>query len=150
MTLVLTLVSCPALQKKYCLWSLGGSEKDVWPAGRSDRSETCRCELDDGKGSRRDFVVACPTGLAVSLGLYFSWRSAGFALMFGFSFEFDTPTWVVPVQCVLCSVAPASVMCPRQRTAGVTPEVFLAFRQALAVGDVDSVWSLWNGAAVPL
>ena len=64
---------------------------------------TCRVRLDEGSGTRRDFMVACPNALAASVACQVTerWLSPHFSVWA----DFGVRQWVAAVSCP-CATQP--------------------------------------------
>ena len=65
--------------------------------GNVPPSFTCQFQLDEDKGSRRDFLLACPIALAVATACYVS-LDRWFTPYFSVSAEFSLSAWDATVE----------------------------------------------------
>ena len=130
-------------------------------------SSTCQFQLDEDKGSRRDFLLACPIALAAATACYVS-PDRWFTPHFSVSAEFSLSAWDATVERARTH-SPLWPACwlqvpDRSRSSG-SPEVRdiwdvyirevgfvpLAVREQLVrlcnSPDVDSSWLLWSREA---
>ena len=125
---------------------------------------TCRFKLEDGAGSRRDFMVACPNALAASSACRATdrWFTPHFSILA----EFSIQQWNVEVACPLaiCPIWPAYWIDTPDRSSSSLSEavqdawefyggellgvpLFLRLREAYRCASVDDFWDVWSAGA---
>ena len=124
---------------------------------------TCRFSREDGTGSRRDFLIGCPSALAASQACYVTdrWFTPHFSVLA----RFRIGAWMANVACpVVCQLVwPACWLDTTDKSSssatrvvqdvwdvfgdvlGVVPDdVVLALRDAATSSSVDDFWSIWS------
>ena len=116
---------------------------------------TCRFKLDDCAGSRRDFMVACPNALAASSTCQVTDR--WFTPHFSIVADFRIRQWPAEVSCWVdtpdrsASSSSSPLELPRllgtSTLSVVSPDLYLALRDAYDKGSVDDFWNIWSADA---
>ena len=122
---------------------------------------TCKFKLDERAGSRRDFVVACPCGLAATTACWVTdwWFAPNFSLFA----EFNIRQWTAEVSCPraaepvwpACWIPDSSASSSskvvqeiwdslNEELGVVPPGLILALRAAFEANSVDDFWGAWS------
>ena len=120
---------------------------------------TCLFNREEGTGSRRDFLVGCPSALAASLACYVTdrWFSPHFSVVADFRIGAWTADIACPVACLpiwpACwldtpdrsSLSSTRVVQDASDVFWVVPEeVVMALRDAASGSSVDDFWTIWS------